>query len=292
VKIGIITRNENSWSSTQLRKALTKLGITYTCFQFSQVVARVGCKPVAEASNVKILEELDGLIVRPIGRGSLEEIIFRMDFLHKLESLGLYILNSPSAIEVCADKYRVLALLEAQGLPVPRTVVTESAEEALKAFYELGEDVVVKPVFGSRGIGSTRISDPEIAARAFRTITFYHGVIYLQEFISHGVSDIRAFVVGSRVVAAMRRIGNSWKTNVSQGARPLPLKLNNDLAKIAVEATEAVGCKVAGVDIVEGENHPYVVEVNSQPGWQGLQTVTETNIAQEIVNFLVSEIKK
>lgn len=292
VKIGIVTRNENSWSSTQLRKALAQRNVAYICFQFPQIVTRVGYSPIATVAETRILEELDGLIIRPIGRGSLEEIIFRMDLLHRLKSLGLYILNPPSSIEICADKYRVLTLLEAWGLPVPRTVVTENVEEALKAFHELGADVVVKPIFGSRGVGLTRVSDPEIAIRIFRAIIFYHGVIYLQEFVSHGVSDIRAFVVGNRVVAAMRRVANSWRANVSQGACPIPLKLDEELERIAVKSAEAVGCKVAGVDIIEGQSHPYVVEVNSQPGWQGLQTVTKTNIAQEIVDFLISEVKK
>ena len=262
------------------------------CFRFPEIAAKVGYEPAATASGVKLLEELDGLIIRPIGRGSLEEIIFRMDLLYRLENSGMYVLNSPSAIERCADKYRILTLLEAKGLPVPRTVVTESVEEALKAFHELGGDVVIKPIFGSRGVGLTRVMDIETAARIFRAITFYHGVIYMQEFVSHGVSDIRAFVVGNRIVAAMRRVADSWKTNVSQGAHPTPLRLNKELEKIAVDSAKAVGCKVAGVDIIEGRNSVYVVEVNSQPGWQGLQTVTETDIAQEIIDFLISEIRK
>jgi len=291
MKIGIITRNENSWASTQLRRALEKRGVAYTCFRFSEISARVGYKPEAMVSELKIPEELDALIVRPIGRGSLEEIIFRMDLLHTLENLGLYILNPPSAIERCADKYRILTLLEAQGLRVPRTVVTESVEEALKAFHELGGDVVIKPIFGSRGVGLTRVSDLETAARLFRAITFYHGVIYLQEFLSHGFSDLRAFVIGNRVVASMRRVADSWKTNVSQGARPVPLKLNKEVERIAVESAKAVGCRVAGVDMLEAQGDIYVVEVNSQPGWQGLQTVTEVDIAQEIVDFLISEVK-
>jgi len=161
LKIGIITRNKDGWCSTQLRKAIRKRNITPSCFSFSQLLARVKYAPQASVDETDVLRELSALITRPIGRGSLEEIIFRMDILHRLERSGMLIINPPVAIECCADKYHALALLEERGLPVPRTGVTENPEEALKAFYELGGDIVVKPLFGSRGAGSTRISDPK-----------------------------------------------------------------------------------------------------------------------------------
>ncbi len=292
MKMGIITKNENGWGSTQLRNAMKKRNITPVCFNFPQLVARVKYKPVATADEINILKDLSVLITRPIGRGSLEEIIFRMDFLHRLERLGMLIINSPLSIERSVDKYYTLALLEEHGLPVPRTAVTESHREALKCFYELGGDVVVKPLFGSRGIGSTRISDPEIATRVFRTISFYHGVLYLQEFVPHGISDIRAFVVGDRVIASMHRVAGSWKTNVSLGAKPVPLQLSDELEELAVRTAKVIGCKVAGVDILEGSSGPLIVELNSQPGWRGLQSVTKVNIADEIVRWILSELKK
>jgi len=231
------------------------------------------------------------MITRPIGRGSLEEILFRMNLLHKLERSGMLIINPPLAIERSVDKYCSLTLFQENGLPVPRTAVTESHDEALKCFHELGGDVVVKPLFGSRGVGATRIADPDIAARVFRTISFHHGVLYLQEFINHGGSDIRAFVIGDRVVAAMRRIAENWKTNVSLGAKPVPLNLSEELESLAVKAAKVIGCKVTGVDIVEGPDGPLVIELNSQPGWRGLQSVTKTSIADEIISYVLSELK-
>jgi len=289
--MGIVTRNENGWCSTQLREAMKKRIITPLCFSFPQLVARVRYKPQASLGNLNVLQDLSALIIRPIGRGSLEEIIFRMNLLYRLERLGMLIINPPSSIERSVDKYYALSLLEEAGLPVPRTAVTESHEEALKAFHELGRDVVVKPLFGSRGVGSTRVSDPDTATRVFRAVSFYHGVNYLQEFIPHGVSDIRAFVVGNRVAAAMQRVAQTWKTNVSQGAKPLPVKLSGELEKLAVKTTRTIGCKVAGVDILEGPDGPVVVELNSQPGWRGLQSVTRVNIADEIVRHVLSELK-
>ncbi|KYH41921.1 MAG: hypothetical protein AYL31_003420 [Candidatus Bathyarchaeota archaeon B26-1] len=292
MKIGILTRNEESWCSAQLRTAMERRNIEPINMRFQRIVARVGAEPTASFGDIDVLRDLSAIIVRPIGRGSLEEIIFRMDMLHRLERLGLFILNPPSAIERSVDKFYTSALLEEAGLPVPRTVVTESADEALKAFHELGGDIVLKPIFGSRGRGSTRISDVNVAERIFRAVDFHHQVLYLQEFIPHGSSDLRALVLGGRVLASMRRVSDSWKTNVSQGAKPLPVNLDEEVEEIAVKAAEAVGCELAGVDILESAGGPVIVEVNSQPGWRGLQSTTTINIADEIVKYVLHRIKR
>ncbi|MGB9676972.1 MAG: ATP-grasp domain-containing protein [Candidatus Bathyarchaeales archaeon] len=292
MKIGIVTRNRNSWSSTQLREALTRRGIPHICFSFPRLTARVAYSPKLSIGNVNLLEDLDALIIRPIGRGSLEEIVFRMDLLYKLERNGIYVVNPPEAIEHCVDKYDILAILEENGIPVPKTAVTENVEQAVRAFHELGGDVVVKPLFGSRGIGSTRIRDAEVASTILRALNFHHNVLYIQEFVQHGFSDIRALVVGNSVIAAMRRVANSWKTNYSQGAKPEPTKLENALEELAIKSARLIGCKIAGVDILEGRNGPLIVDVNSQPGWRGLQSVTDFNIADKIVDFILSDMKR
>ena len=293
MKVGILTRNPEAWCSRQLREALERRGIPYLCFNFSDIMARVGLSPKISFGEIDLLDDVDGVIVRPIGRGSLEEIIFRMDLLHRLKRLGLYVMNDPSSIERAVDKFYTLALLEEAGLPVPRTIVTESADEALRAFYELGCDVVLKPLFGSRGVGSTRIDDPNVAERVFRALDYHRSVLYIQEFIPHGSSDIRVFILGGRVLAAMRMISNSsWKTNISLGASPTSLKLSSEVEELSVEAARIIGCEVAGVDVIEGSDGPLIVEVNSQPGWRGLQSVTRFNIADEIVGFLLDKLKR
>jgi len=281
-----------AWSSTQVREALTKRGIQYECFTFPKIVARLAYKPYFKINGTSILDNLDALIIRPIGRGSLEELVFRMDTLYKLERQGFYMVNPPAAIEHCVDKYDILAILEDVGVPVPRTLATESVNEALKAFSELGGDVVVKPIFGSRGQGATRVVDVDIADTIFKAITFHHGVIYMQEFVPHGYSDIRAFVIGDQLVASMRRVAEGWKTNYSRGAKPAPATISKEFEELAIKSAKAVGCKIAGVDILEGPQGPRIVDVNSQPGWKGLQVVAKVNIAEEIVSFVLSELKK
>jgi len=287
-----MTRNPEAWSSTQIRNALTRHNLPYECFTFPRIVARLAYNPSFKINNTNILEDLDALIIRPIGRGSLEELVFRMDMLYKLERKGLYIVNPPNAIEHCVDKYDILALLEDSNVPVPRTLATESVNEALAAFNELGGDIVVKPIFGSRGQGVTRINDIDIADTIFKAIAFHHGVIYMQEFVQHGFSDIRAFVIGDRVVASMRRIATGWKTNYSRGAKPTPEKISKEFEDIAIKSAKAVGCKIAGIDILESPNGPRIVDVNSQPGWKGLQMVTNINIAEEIINYVLTELKQ
>ena len=290
--IGIVGKTPEGWGTTKLRASFEKHGISSMFFKFSDLAARVGYHSAVDMNYEDRVRGLSAVIVRPVGRGSLEEIIFRMDFLHNLERKGVFVVNSAKTIERCVDKYYALTFLERSGIPIPRTFVTESLEEALKGFQELGGDVVLKPLFGSRGVGSTRIFDADIAARIFRSVKLYRGVFYLQEFVHHGNSDIRAFVVNNRVVAAMRRVGNSWKTNVSQGARPIAIQLSEKLQFLAVKAAKVVGCKVAGIDILESEKGPLIVELNSQPGWHGLQSVTQVNVADCIVDYVLDEVKK
>ena len=292
MKMGIITRNPESWCSSQLISSMKKFNIEPVTLNFRKIVARIKAEPSVSFDSLNLIRDLSVIIVRPVGRGSLEEIIFRMDMLHRLERLGTFILNSPAAIERSIDKFYTLALLEEAGLSVPKTAVTESADEALKAFYELGGDVVLKPIFGSRGRGSTRISDPDVAERIFKALSFHHQVLYLQEFIPHGYSDLRVLVLGGNVLATMRRVSDTWKTNVSQGARPIAIKLQEDLGDMAIKAAETVGCELAGVDILEGPKEPLIVEVNSQPGWKGIQTVTNVKIADEIVRYLIRRVRR
>lgn len=292
MNIGILTRNPDAWCSQQLQLASIKLGHKPICINFPKMVAKIGLNPILEFSGIDILKELSAIIVRPIGRGSLDECIFRMDILHRLIRNGFIVINHPSAIEKCIDKFYAISLLQENGIPIPKTIVTENSEEALKAFYELGEDIVIKPLFGSRGIGITRVTNSEIAIRIFRTLQFMNNVLYIQEFIPHGKRDIRAFVIGDKVVASMYREAESWKTNVAQGAKPKSTELPNEIEEIVLKAAKIVGCEIAGIDILEGENGPVINEINSQPGFRGLQSVTKINIAEEIIKYVIEKIKK
>lgn len=290
MRIGIATRNPRAWCSSRLREAFNSAGAEVLCVDMQRVAARIGLPPTVSQADLD-LASLDALLIRPIGRGSLDEIIVEMDILHTLAGTGLLLINNPSTIEKTVDKYRALTLLAADGIPVPRTVVTQNVREALTAFHALGGDVVVKPVFGSRGIGVSRVSDPDIAERVFRTIRFHRHVLYLQEYVEHGTADVRAFVVGGTVVASMTRRSTGWKTNISRGASATPLAATPEINQLAIRAAEALGCSVAGVDILQTDSGLCVNEVNSQPGWRGLQSVAKADIAREIADFVISQTR-
>lgn len=292
LKIGIMTRDRDAWCSSRLREAFIRKRAEPIAFRFSETTARVGSTPEFSLGGIDLLKDLSAILVRPIGRGSLDEIIFQMDSLHKLSRRGMPIINPPAAIEKAVDKYYTLALLSEHGIQVPRTTVTEDVREAVHAFHSYGGEAVIKPVFGSRGIGIAKIGDEDIAERVMRTLRFHRHVLYVQEFITHGTRDIRTFIVGGRVVAGMFRVADSWKTNVSRGAVPRHFQVDPEVEALALKSAEVLGCKIAGVDIMESERGPLVHEVNSQPGWRGLQTTTNVGIADEIAAFVIQEAKK
>jgi len=292
MKLGLLTRNPDAWCSRHLLRAMEERGIEAVPFQFRDLKARVSSEPKVQLRNgVDVVKELPAILIRPIGRGSLDEIIFQLDVLHRLTRLGSRIINHPSAIEKAVDKYHALTLLEEKGIPVPRTIVAEDPRLALEAFDELGGDIVVKPVFGSRGMGITRITDREVAGRVFRALAFHHHVLYVQEFIPHGTRDIRAFVLEDTVVAAMHRVGKDWKTNVSQGAEAVALEPSSEVEGLAVRAAKTIGCEIAGVDILEAGEKLVVNEINSQPGFRGLQSTTRVDLAAKIVDYMLAQVQ-
>ena len=293
LRIGLLTRSKDSWPSTQIVRALVEHEVEPVCFTFSDITVNIGgdCEVVLHG-NIDAIKDIDAIIVRPIGRGSLDEIIFRLNVLHRLDTGGLFIVNPPSSIEKAVDKYYALSLLSQSGIRVPKTIVTENPDSALEGFKSLKSEVVLKPLFGSQGFGVTRVSDLEVARRIYNGLNYFHHVLYTQEYIHHGRQDIRCLVIGGKVVAAMCRRARGWKTNVSQGAKPVPLTPNSEVEEIALKSAKILGCRVSGVDILESPDGYFVNEVNSQPGFRGLQIVSKVDIADEIVKYVLNEIRK
>lgn len=234
------------------------------------------------------LSGFDAVILRTMPPGSLEQVVYRMDALWRLESAGVAVLNSPKAVECAVDKYLATARLEAAGLTVPATVVCEEAAAALEAFERLGGDVVVKPIFGSEGRGIVRVSDPDLALRTFRTLARIGSVLYLQKFVQHEGFDIRVLVLDGRVLGAMRRRGDGdFRTNVSRRAKPEPHRLAPAEAELALRAAAATGTRFAGVDLLYGADGTcYVIEVNAVPGWRAFRGVTRLDVADAVVSSL------
>jgi ribosomal protein S6--L-glutamate ligase len=282
MRIGILGA-ENGWHVRDLQRAARALGHEAVAIDFRRICASI--------HGPNGLAGFDRLLVRTMPPGSLEQVIFRMDVLQRLEAEGIPTLNPPRAVEICVDKYLASARLAASGLHVPPTAVCQNAEAALDAFRQLGGDVVVKPLFGSEGRGMMRVSDPDLAWRTFRTLERTQSVLYLQQFIEHPGWDLRVFVLGKRVLAAMRRHANGhWRTNVAQGGKAEKITISTEMEELALRASAVVQAPMAGVDLLpDHDGRTYVLEVNAVPGWRALASVTGIDIANEILCYFTIE---
>ena len=242
----------------------------------------------------KQFENLDpyGALVRGFGVAPTQKIFFRLDLLNAIEEYGMKLINSRESLEIASDKFLTSIYLERHNIPTPRTIICENANDALDSFEELGRDIVAKPLFGSKGIGITRINDRGFAENVFYTLSQLHEVFYLQEFIEHPNRDIRILVLGNEAIAGMYRVSDNWKTNIYAGARSEPLELTEELTSLAIKAAKITKTEIAGVDIVESKNGLQVLEVNSIPGFTALQKVTEINLAEEIVSYYLKNANK
>lgn len=287
--LGIAILGEpDGWHVGRLADAFRRRGHGVAIVRWVEVTA--GVDATGEWFRPVPLASADAVVVRGMPGASsagdrLEGVIFRMDALGRLATLGVPVINPPRALEIAIDKFLSLSILSAAGIAVPRTTVVQDAAAAVDAWRNLGCDCVAKPIFGSRGRGLARITDEDAAAGL---VPDTGGVAYVQEFIPHAGWDVRALVIGT-AVHAMRRVAatGDWRTNISRGGRPEPVGLPTDWADVAIRAAEAVGAPIAGVDLVPAaDGRPIVLEVNGVPAWRGLQAVTDTDIADEIAEFV------
>jgi RimK family alpha-L-glutamate ligase len=273
------------WHTNELARAAAARGHRLSIVPYEGLVARTGPASGLRSRSTE-LDSADIVLARIIPSGSLEQIIFRVDALHRLEERGVRVVNSPRAIERTVDKFWTSTLLERCGIPTPETIVCDDVDEAFAAFRHLG-DVIIKPLFGSMGLGMVRVSDEEMAYRVFRTIEQIRGVYYVQRTIDHDGTDVRAFVLGGRVIAAIERRADGWRTNLARGGTARTVILTEQMAGLAVRAAAAVGADYAGVDLLTGrDGTTYVLEVNGIPGWRGLQEATGLDVAGKLVDYL------
>jgi tetrahydromethanopterin:alpha-L-glutamate ligase len=234
----------------------------------------------------------DAMFVRAIGAGSFEEITLRLGLMHALGESGTAVHNSARAVERCVDKAATSFLLARDGIPTPATWTVQSRvqAEAIVRREAAHGPLVLKPLFGAQGRGLKLVRGSGDLPRHEEIA----GVYYLQRFVGHGrgsFSDMRLLVSGGRIVSAMRRHALHWITNVKLGGRPEAYRANGEEADLALRAAAVVGAQFAGVDLIRGgDGCAYVLEVNSMPGWRGLQSVTELRIADVLAGDFLSEL--
>lgn len=240
----------------------------------------------------QMFEELDpkAALVRGFGAAATQKIFFRLDILTAIEELNIKLINSRESLEIASDKFLTSIFLQNHNIPTPKTMICEKTSDALSAFDELGKDVILKPLYGSKGIGITRITDKAFAENVIYALGQLNHVFYLQEFVEHKNRDIRILVLGDKAVAGMYRISDNWKTNVHAGAKVEELELTEELKELCIKAAKIVRTEIAGVDIIETKNGYQVLEVNSIPGFTALQKVSDINLAEAIIDFFLKQV--
>jgi tetrahydromethanopterin:alpha-L-glutamate ligase len=279
------------WHARRLRDALESKGaeVVTTCLKFCAFDTR-------SASGLDIPgfggALPDGAFVRSVSTGSLEQITLRLGILHALRESGVRVWNDARVIERCVDKSTATFLFQKAGLPVPVTRAAEGVEAA-RVFLnqEAGRPVVVKPLFGSQGNGVRRVETFERLPEPTEVGDVYYVQRYLRGASDTRFEDWRLFVSRGRVLAAMARVGRTWITNVHQGAEPTPVEAGPEMAGLALEAARVIGADYAGVDLIRDETgRLLVLEINSNPAWKGLQSVTDVNIARTLAEDFLAAI--
>jgi len=292
--VAIVTDDRaGGWHGKRLRRAFLAGGAEAGFFSLRdcRIDLTHGCCGLAIPGFEQRLP--DGVFVRGVAGGSFEQVVLRLDVLHALRELGIPVYNDARAIERTVDKGMTSFLLARAGLPTPPTCVAETPAQA-RAFLlretAAGHSVVVKPLFGSQGVGVRRLE----AGADIPAASECNGVWYLQRYVETGAADggwhdWRVFIIAGVAVAAMVRRGATWVNNVARGGRCETAALDQDLERLAVRACDAVGADYAGVDLVrDRDGRPHVLEVNGVPAWKGLQGVTRLDIAERLVDDFLS----
>lgn len=232
----------------------------------------------------------DAAFVRSVSAGSLEQITLRLGILHALEASGVRVWNNPRAIERCVDKSTATWRFQRAGLPTPETRTAEGRDAAVTDRRGRGT-LVLKPLFGSQGNGVRRVAESDDLPPPEDVGDVY----YLQEYLrgpdAASFEDWRVLVSRGRVLSAMIRRGRTWITNVHQGAEPVGYDPDAEMRDYALRATEAVGADYAGVDLIRAiDGRLLVLEINSNPAWKGLQSVSGFDIADTLAEDFLADV--
>jgi len=233
----------------------------------------------------KKFAEYDVLIVKP---SYLEDIELSLFLLKQIEELGYKVFNDYSSIINAKNKVRSMQILNHYGIPMPRTVVVQRSEDIEQASKLVGAfPLIIKVPMGSFGNGVSIVE----SMRALRSFLQKKRFLYIfQEYVKYANGkDIRVFVLGGKVLATMQRNARKgeFRANIHQGGYGMPIKITDEEENMALRSAQAMGLHFAGVDILRGREGPVVLEVNSNPGFQGLEESTGVNIAGAMINYAI-----
>lgn len=288
--LGILSRNKNCYSTRRLCEATKQRGFGVTVLdtlQFSIDVDRG--KPELYYRSIK-LSNFDAIVPR-IGASITH---FGTAVVRQFEQMDVYTVNSSSGISNSRDKLRALQILSRHQIGIPQSTFVRNQNDVIPAIERIGgAPVVIKLLEGTQGVGVILAESVETAKAIIETMHSTKQNVLLQKFVSESKGrDIRAFVVGDRVVAAMRRVaqGNEFRSNVHRGGKTEPVELDEEYSRTAVRAAQIMGLRVAGVDMLEGRKGPQIMEINSSPGLEGIETCTRIDVAGAIVDYTAAQV--
>lgn len=290
MKIAVLSRGPDLYSTRRLKEAARRRdhGIkVLDTLSLSMMVSETG---PALFYNSKRLGHYDAVIPR-IGASIT---FYGTAVIRQFEQMGVFTLNSSHAISVSRDKLRSSQILSRHKIGMPPTVFVRSKEGVMDAIERVGGvPIIVKLLEGTQGVGVILVESAGTAKAIIETLHMARQNVLIQKFVEESRGrDIRAFVVGGRVVAAMRRVGKGgeFRSNVHQGGRVEPVQLDPAYEETAIRAAQILGLQVAGVDMLEGNDGPKVMEVNSSPGLEGIEKATGVDVADAVIAHLEERV--
>jgi ribosomal protein S6--L-glutamate ligase len=290
MKLAILSRAPRAYSTLRLRTAAEERGHTVRVLDTLQFAIDLSRSEPDLQYRGKPLSDYDAIIPR-IGASVT---FFGTALVRQFEQMDVYTPNTANGIANSRDKLRATQILSRHDIGIPATTFVRNRGDVESAIERLGgAPVVIKLLEGTQGIGVILAPDNRVAAAVIETLQSTENNVLLQRFIAESKgTDIRAFVIGDRVVAAMRRRaqGDEFRSNVHRGGSTEAVQLDPEYERTAVQAAQIMGLRVAGVDMLEGDDGPLVMEVNSSPGLEGIETATSLDIAGAIVDYVANQV--
>lgn len=290
MKIAVLSRAPQSYSTQRLRAAAAQRGHNVKVLNTLRFAIDLTADEPDLLYRGKQLSDYDAILPR-IGSSIT---YFGTAVVRQFEQMDVYTPNTANGIQSARDKLRANQILSRHNIAMPATAFVRNRADVRQAIERVGgAPVVIKLLEGTQGIGVILAPQVKVAEAIIETLHSTNQNVLIQKFISESRGrDIRALVVGDRVVAAMRRVaeGDEFRSNVHRGGRVESVTLSPEYEQTAVRSAQIMGLRVAGVDMLEGNDGPLVMEVNSSPGLQGIETATGLDVAGAIVDYIASQV--
>jgi ribosomal protein S6--L-glutamate ligase len=290
MKLAILSRAPNSYSTRRLKAAAQERGHSARVLNTLRfAIDLAGDEPDLQYRG-KPLSDYDAILPR-IGASIT---FFGIAVVRQFEQMDVYTPNTAAGIANSRDKLRSIQILSRHDVGIPATTFVRDRADVLPAIERVGgAPVVIKLLEGTQGIGVILAPDKKVAEAVIETLQSTKQNVLIQRFVAESRGqDIRALVVGDRVVAAMRRRaqGDEFRSNVHRGGTTEVVELDEQSRDIAVRAAQIMGLRVAGVDMLEGDEGPLIMEVNSSPGLEGIETATDLDVAGAIIDYIAGQV--